>query len=194
MSTTQNGDREAARRKQAEMHREQSASERGLADAEQGTIDVGELGDEDLIEALTDPDIARDDDAFSLQDKLEAEFGRHLALGNISDDEYERMRKRDRGLARLTMMEHAREGRIGSKCRGDIRQVMVSGGETNQSLLSDDDSRQIAAAFEQRSLQRSLSKGGMLVKNLLQAVVETRSRTDSAESQNSSGIMNRLFG
>jgi hypothetical protein len=194
MAPRQNGDAEAARRRQAEMRREQSASERALADAQQGTIDMDNLRDEDLIEALTDPDIGRDGPPFeSLERHLKAEFGRHLALGNISEDEHERKSKRDRGHARLSKMEFPREGRIGSKCRGNIRKIMTADGEPEKPTLTDDAARQIDMAFEQREQQRSLSKGGLLVKNLLQAIVETRSKTDSDDDRGRGGFINRLF-
>jgi len=195
MSTRRNGDREEARREQARMQREQSASERGLAEAQQGTIDMDQLGNEDLIAALTNPDIGRDEGNFAdLERHLSAEFGRHLALGNITEAEHEAKTKRDRGHARLAKMEFPREGRIGSKCRGHIRDIMTAEAEPEMPTLTDDAARQIDAAFEQREQQRSLSKGGLLVKNLLQAIVETRSKTDSDDDRGRTGIMGRLFG
>jgi|APHM01.1.fsa_nt_gi hypothetical protein len=193
--SSRNGDREAARKEQARMRREQSASERGLADAQQGTIDMENLGNEDLIAALTNPDIERDDGQFAdLEGHLSAEFGRHLALGNISEEDHERKTKRDRGHARLAKMEFPRAGRIGSKCRGNIRDIMTADEEPANPTLTDDAARQIDAAFEQREQQRSLAKGGLLVKNLLQAIVETRSKTDSDDERSRGGIMSRLFG
>jgi hypothetical protein len=178
---------------QKEMAAQQSATDRGLSEANSGTIDLDERGS-DIIDEFADPDIGRDEGQFSDLDRmLEAEFGRHLAFGNIDNDEYERQKKLDRGRARLAKMEFPREGRIGHKCTGKVRQIMVPG-EAERPSLTDDAARQIDAAFEERRAMRSLSKDARGFRGVTEAIVETRNRTDSSEDNNGGSLIRRFFG
>ncbi|AXR80706.1 hypothetical protein [Natrarchaeobaculum sulfurireducens] len=164
--------------------------------AQQGTIDLSAIRDGDIIESLVNPDIGRDGD--DLEEMLSAEFGRHLVLGNISEREYERQKQMDRARARLVKCEFPRQGRIGSKCRGDVHRIMVGDDEPERPVLDDDKAREIDAAFEERSMARSLSKGGKGFRGLTEAIVYTRTdrNTDDAGSGGGliSGTVGRLFG
>lgn len=193
MATNEEQARERAKM-QKEMAAQQSATEMGLAESNSGTINVGSDGS-DIIDEFSSPDIGRDSDvAFSDVDELlAAEFGRHLAFGNIDSDEYSRQKKLDRGRARLTKMEFPREGRIGHKCTGTVREIMVPD-EAERPALTDDAARQIDAAFEERRAMRSLSKDGRGFRGVTEAIVETRNRSDSSDDSGGGGLIRRFFG
>lgn len=171
--------------------REQQATQFGLGDAQQGTIDMSEFGGSDLIEDFSDADVAADEDD-DLDKLLAAEFSRHLAFGNIDMGEYKRQSMLDRARARMTKMEFPREGRIGSRCRGRFREIMVPDSE-GRPILSDYKAREIDAAFEERTMARSLSKNARGFRGVTEAIVETRSKSD-ADDGGSGGLMSRLFG
>jgi len=185
-------------RQQAQMQQQnaasQSAVDRGLADAQQGTIDMDQLGQSDIIEEFSEPSISKDAGEFDdLDEFLAAEFGKHIAFGNISPEEYSEQRLKDRARARFAKMEFARTGRIGSKCTGDIRAIMVPE-EDDRPPLSDEMSRHIDAAFEERSMMRSLSKEAKGFRGVTEAIVQTFTRTDSDDDSGSSGgFLRRLF-
>lgn len=178
---------------QRRTQREAAATERGLSEAQQGSLNLSQFDDSGIIDELSEPDIDRDDGEMDdLNELLAAEFGRHLALGNIESDEYSKQKLLDRARARLTKTEFPREGRIGSECSGRVRAIMTEEGEKPQ--LTDDMARQIDAAFEERTMTRSLSKDARGFRGVTEAIVETRSRNDSEDDDSGGGIINRLFG
>jgi hypothetical protein len=180
---------------QQEMAAQQSATDRGLSETTSATIDLEDAHGSDIIDEFADPDIARDSEqGFSdIDELLAAEFGRHLAFGNIDSKEYSRQKKLDRGRARLTKMEFPREGRIGHKCSGLVREIMVPD-EAERPALTDDAGRQIDAAFEERGAMRSLSKDARGFRGVTEAIVETLTRSDNDKSGSGGGFIRRLFG
>lgn len=180
---------------QARVQREQTehsaATQAGMAQAQEGAIDLSRLRDGDIIEDFADPDIGRDDG--DLEEMLEAEFGRHLVFGNIPEDEWEKQKLLDRARSRLAKCEFPREGRIGSRCRGVVRQIMVPD-EDERPVLTDDRAREIDAAFEERSLARSLSINAKGFDGVTAAIVETRNRREETNNSGSGGLVSRTVG
>lgn len=182
----------------AEMRMEQAehraATQTGHQQAQRETIDLSAFEDSDIIQEFAAPDIARDIDD-DLEEMLSAEFSRHLVFGNIDRDEWEEQKLMDKARSRLAKMEFAREGRIGSKCNGQVRQIMTQSNEPERPMITDDMGREIDAAFEERTMARSLAIDGQGFRGLSEAIVWTRSdRGDSGSGGSKGGLMGRLFG
>lgn len=168
------------------------ATAAGVQQATEGTINVGDLEPDDIIDELSSPDIGRGGDD-QLEELLTTEFARHLAFGNISKEEWERQRMLDMMRARLVKCEYPRQGRIGSRCRGLVRDIMVPD-EPERPVLDDDTARRLDAAFEERSLERSLSIDAKGFRGVTEAIVETRSRRDDGGEDSTGGILSRTVG
>ena len=182
-------------RRQAEMQQEQLATERGLAEAQQGRIDLSQFSDSDIIDALSTPDIGRDDPEvdIGLEELLAGEFGKHLAFGNIDRREWDRQVLLDKSRSRLLKCEFPRDGRIGSRCRGRVHEIMVPD-ENERPVLTDDIAREIDAAYEERTMARSLSIDAKGFEGVMSSIVQTFNRREGGdESRQSRGLLGRLF-
>lgn len=140
------------------------------------------VNDPSIVDEFVDPGIDDQD----LLERLDAEFTTHLPLANLSEKEYEEQKIMDRARHCLARCELPDEGGVGSKCTGEVRQIMLSdqNAPTDQPPeLTGDRDRELAAAFEERSSARSLAKGGRLLEALTEAIVYNRNdrRDDSGE-------------
>jgi hypothetical protein len=151
-----------------------------------------------LEDAVNNPSIVEEFIATGIDDKelldrLDAEMSTHVALANLTEKEYEDERIMDRARHCLARCELPDEGGVGSKCRGEVREMMLAdqNAPTRQSPeLTGDRDRQLAAAFEERSNARSLAKNARLLEALTEAIVYNRNdrRDDSGEDR---GLVDR---
>ena len=151
-----------------------------------------------IADAVNDPSIVDEfirtgiDDK-DLLDRLDAEMSTHVALANLTEKEYEDERIMDRARHCLARCELPDEGGVGSKCRGEVREMMLAdqNAPTDQPPeLTGDRDRELAAAFEERSNARSLAKNARLLEALTEAIVYNRNdrRDDSGEDR---GLVDR---
>jgi hypothetical protein len=151
-----------------------------------------------IADAVNDPSIVDEfirtgiDDK-DLLDRLDAEMSTHVALANLTEKEYEDERIMDRARHCLARCELPDEGGVGSKCRGEVREMMLAdqNAPTGQPPeLTGDRDRELAAAYEERSNARSLAKNARLLEALTEAIVYNRNdrRDDSGEDR---GLVDR---
>jgi len=178
-----------AQKEQAEHAR---ATEAALQQAQQGAINLQGLAGNSIIEEIAKPDI--DGEGDDLEDNFSAEFGRHAVLANIDKKEWERQVLLDRMRSSLAKTEYPREGRIGSKCTGRVRELMTQADEPARPILTDEMSREIDAAFDDLTNARSLGIDGLGFRNITEAIVETRSSSDSGDGASEGGILKRTAG
>lgn len=165
---------EYEQQKEAQAHG--AGMETGHREAGTATIDFGGR-DEDLIEQVFSPDLGIDDEDLppgvvdDLEAMFSAEFGRHIGLANISRERWEEERHMDRARAMMAKGEFRIEGRSGSKCTGEFRDIITDGDGSDRELLTDEYDRKIDAAFEERSMLRSLSIEGRGFRGITEAIV-----------------------
>lgn len=183
---------------QAQSHAQQTAAQR----AAQGAFDPEDFRAPDFVETITSPDIDRDPDdesvpdnhAVGLEEKLSGYFGRHLALGYISEEEWEQEKMLDKARAKLVRMGYARRSGLGSKVSSEEARVKGASGLDNGELTPDME-QQLEAAFEERSQMRSLSINGRGWKGV--TTVQTVTKTEGVDSPNggsSGGWVSKLTG
>jgi hypothetical protein len=152
-----------------------------------------------LIEELFAPGIDRDGDdlpdgvASDLEDALAADFGRHLGMGNITREEYERERDLDKARRLEVLQGYPRRGRSGSACTGEVREIMVGDDDPEKPTLTDDRARQLKRAYEERSMLRSLSIGARGWRGITEFLAVTGTvGTDGEDTGDSGGMLSSL--
>lgn len=179
MSTQRPTNHEAATEQSAQQGMQQAAVE----EAGGGQLTLQDLRDDpDLIGELFDPHINPDPeqlpedlDVADLEAFLNAEFGRHVGLGNISREEWAVERDMDRAKSLLTLQEFRRPGGMGRGCTGAVRRIMT-GQETDPEPLTPYVQRTIRRAHEERSMLRSLSINGRGWRGLTEFLAVTMSQ------------------
>jgi len=180
--------REALREEQKESTEHSAAVSTGTQQAVAQTI-ADAVNNPSIVDEFIRTGIDDED----LTGRLDAEFSTHVALANLSEKEYEAQRIMDRARHCLVRCELPDEGGVGSKCNGEVREMMLTdeNAPTEQPPeLTGDRDRELASAFEERSNARSLAKNARLLEALTEAIVYNRNdrRDDSGEDR---GLVDR---
>lgn len=171
----------------------QSTAHQVAAQQEAVNIDA----DADFGEFISKPGIERDesylpdDQQADIEQLLSAQFGRHVALGNIPRSKWEDEELLDRARAILIKSQFPRRNGPGGKCSKEDRRIMT-GDELPKPELDADMDNQIDAAFEERSNMRSLAVDGRAFRGMTEVIAETRS--ESIDEDSSGGWMSKLSG
>ena len=182
--------------RQRQMQMESSAEQTAHSVAASG-IDVGDLRRKEFIESITEPNIERRSDLLpegesrDIEQKLSAEFGRHTVLSNISKDEWESQRYKDKSRAILTKMEYRPLTGPGHAC-DPIDYEIMTGQPDNRPVLTSDRARQLDAAFEERTMARALAIDGQAFKGVTEVTAVAKSETLDDGPTSPAGIMGRI--
>lgn len=195
MSKTQRDPTEAQKEIQAHQAAQQKAAQEGG-----GKVTFEDLrNNPSLIEELFAPGIDRESDdlpdgvAADLEEALAADFGRHLGMGNITREEYEKERDLDKARRLVMLQGYPRRGRSGSACTGEVREIMVGDDDPGKPTLTDDRARQIKRAYEERSMLRSLSIGARGWRGITEFLAVTGTvGGDSEDTGDSGGMLSSL--
>lgn len=188
-------DPDEQQRRQQEQTEHSIATQTAAKQAARSAPDLSELRSKEFIETAFEPDVNRGDgvpgvDNNRLEERFSAEFGRHLGLGYIDKEEWERRRHMNRAKAILALQEFRKPNGLGSRCRSDIRQAWV--GEDELPKRTDDLDREVREAFEEKSNLESLSIGAKGFDGLTKIHAVTYSQNEGSSSDE--GLMNRVTG
>jgi hypothetical protein len=194
---SQNG--ELSERLNAQQTQSEHETGMGLAaeEARKKEFDPEELQSREFLEAFTDPDLDRDypdeDDAqFNLEQFLSGELTQQLQFGQLTREEWREEKQMDKARELLALMQFASPTGLGAKCAGDTRDRMTGGTAGDHQPLTDDRRQQIRAAFEVRSIMRSGSINGRVLRGIFEAVAVARN--EGFEFDDDKGKLAKLTG
>lgn len=190
-------DPEEQHERQLEQTEQSAAVQTAAQQATQGTPDLSELQSKEFIETAFEPDVNRGDgvpgvENNRLEERFSAEFGRHVGLGNIDQEEWEHRKHANRAQAILALQEYARPNGLGSRCRPGIREAWA--GEEPLPMRDDDMTREIKASFEEKTNLESLSIDAKGFDGLTKIHAVTYSQRDRDGNSDSNGLLSRVTG
>lgn len=122
---------------------------------------------------------------------LEAEFGRHLALGYIDKAKADEEELLDLARSLVVENEFSNIHGPGSACPTEDREIM-NGGMRHPGTLTPQRRRRIHSAFEERAAARRLSIGAKAFRGMTEIIAETRSK--ALDEDSSGGWLSKLGG
>lgn len=145
-----------------------------------------QTGDPRFVETLGDPDISRGDDPDDdLEGELATELSRIHMLANITREEYQRRQVLNQNKADRAKAEHPPDRGPGSKCTGEVREIMLAGEEDTRPPLTPAMARRFDEALEVRGSMESLAKKGKAFDGLTK--IQTAAETHTGNGQGGSG-------